>query len=178
MIATNGKSGPIAHRGPVAGISSLSICQEMNVALPDRIGMHMNACVLMGCLRAPFCGGVGDSSPDHSPVHRTHQPVRPRCCANQAAEPTRPKNHLPIPTRKGTSLPTRLGARKRCSDTHRFRAGFLLRGPSGPLSVPQDHVHSDDCVCRDRFSTVRLRSSGRRGAGGNHSDLDAGAGDG
>ncbi len=34
---------------------------------------------------------------------------------------------LPIPTRKGTRFPTRLGARTRCSDTRRFRLGFLLR---------------------------------------------------
>ncbi len=30
--------------------------------------------------------------------------------------------------RKGTRFPTRWGARKRCSETRRFRLGFLLRG--------------------------------------------------
>ncbi len=48
---------------------------------------------------------------------------------------------MPIPTRKGTSLPTRLGARNRCSDTCRFRLAVLLRGQLqtswNPPAIPQ-----------------------------------------
>ena len=44
---------------------------------PDDITLQVNACVLMGRLRPPFCGGVCDSSPYHNRV-------RPRYCATQS----------------------------------------------------------------------------------------------
>ncbi len=46
-----------------------------------------------------------------------------------------------MPEQEGTRFPTRLGARKRCSDTRRFRRGFLLRSPLqaswNPPAIPQ-----------------------------------------
>ncbi len=49
----------------------------------DRISLHVNACALTGRLSPLFCGRIGDSSPDHNPVHLTHNRVRPRHCANR-----------------------------------------------------------------------------------------------
>ena len=73
-------------------------------------------------------GGVGDPRRTRS-WGMGH--AKPPICA-----PTHPvstwrlgADGMPIPTRKGTRFPTRLGARRRCSDTRRFRPGFLLRGP-------------------------------------------------
>jgi len=64
----------------------------------DRKSLHMNACALMGWLRSPFCGGVVDSSPGHNPIHRTHNPARPRYCENRPPTPTIKDHPVSPPT--------------------------------------------------------------------------------
>jgi len=54
------------------------------------------------------------------------------------------RRRLPIPTRKGTRCPTRWGAGKRCSNTRRFRLGFLLRG-----HLPTSGNTSRACHCSE-----------------------------